>query len=190
MENHKNIVIVGDANIDLLEEGWFTQEVKELIKERDKKNVMTRRYPNTHRFEVQFADLQRRVKNVIEYNKKEHFESELKDYERSMKKTCDTAKEMTEQCGERNHCNILMNDGKKINQPEKIVNLLNEVAEKLIKKRNTHHINNNIGKPNVSLYIAKTNEEDIHEVENNFKANTSSGIDGIKPKLIKDMTIK
>ncbi|KAL3284095.1 hypothetical protein HHI36_018263, partial [Cryptolaemus montrouzieri] len=96
---------------------------------------------------------------------------------------------MTGQCGERNDCDILMNDGKKITQPEKIVNLLNdyftEVAEQLITKRYTHHINNNLGKPNVSLYIAKTNEKEIHGIINNLKAN---GINGIKPKLIKDMT--
>ncbi|KAL3282266.1 hypothetical protein HHI36_005457 [Cryptolaemus montrouzieri] len=180
MEDHKNIVIVGDANIDLLDDHRLitftinlpshstkqvndgklkndlqsklkcmrqqemnfgklteiiteetlkytalrtrnhttnisdTRELKELIKERDKKYVFTWRYPNTHRFEVEFADLQRRVKNLIEYNKKEHFESKLKDCEGSMKKTWDKTKEMTGQCGERNHCDIVMNYGKKI----------------------------------------------------------------------------
>ncbi|KAL3282265.1 hypothetical protein HHI36_005456 [Cryptolaemus montrouzieri] len=63
-----------------------------------------------------------------------------------------------------------------------------EVAEKLITKRNIHHINNNLGKPNVSQYKAKTNEKEIHGIINNLKANASPGIDGIKPKLIEDMT--
>ncbi|KAL3284217.1 hypothetical protein HHI36_018380 [Cryptolaemus montrouzieri] len=80
-----------------LQRGRFTQELKELINERDKKYVLTRRYINTHRSEVEFADLKRRVKNLIEYNKKEHFKSKLKDCERSMKKTWDTMKEMTGQ---------------------------------------------------------------------------------------------
>ncbi|KAL3265561.1 hypothetical protein HHI36_009766, partial [Cryptolaemus montrouzieri] len=40
----------------------------------------------------------------------------------------------------------------------------------------------------MSLYKAKTNEKEIHGIINNLKANVSPGIDGIKSKLIKDMT--
>lgn len=176
-------------------EGWFTKEIKQLIKDRDVLYRKKCKYPENEYVARLYNQKKLDVKNHVRYNKKQYFEKRVMNAEGSAKKFWDIIKgelcmnnTSTQSCSK-----LLKNNGDIIVNKKDISNVYNEhfstVAENLLQSAfHSNLVNNGTTLkwiPDRSLFIKQTDTEEITKIINNLKTNASAGYDNIKVKVIK-----
>lgn len=175
-------------------EGWFTKELLKIINERNKLYKIYKKNSTNEFLKQKLYDLKRKVRNMVHFNKKKYFENKFKSAEGNSKKIWNIINQLINSKKVNTKFSLINELGNKITNEYEQSNMFNDhftnITEKVIKKYSnkkgkdsqiTYVLENN----NSSMYIKKTNEDEVIQIINNLKSNTSAGTDGIKANHLK-----
>lgn len=169
--------------------GWFTKELADKIKERNRWYKLHGKYPNNLYIAKKFKESQKETKKMTYDNKKEHFSRKIVESEGNNRKTFKILNNILQRRTKKHNRidKILNSTGEEITDLQDISNELNkhftEIAKHISKPKKYSKVHDkNI---NVNFYLAKTSAEEISSVINDLKRSVSPGHDGISCDILK-----
>lgn len=192
-EQNKCTSLITRKHANKIEEGWFTKDIKNKIKERDKLYTLSKQFPNCNRYHESLKRLNREVKNHISYNKKKHIEMKFKNNNDCAAKQWKVIKELTGLSTEHVNCEELIINNSKINNKQEIAEAFNSHFINIVKQ--TIHNTQNKQYHNLiykyqqksSMYLRPTTTKEISMIIKELKTNAAPGHDKIKVPLIKKL---
>ena len=184
-------------------EPWIEEEILEAIHERDRALFKANRNKLNHELREKYNKLRNKVVKMIRQAKANHFSKKVEEYKNNSKQLWEQLKSLgySNKIKEKSRI-ILEICNEKCFDPIKVVNNISNyfltVAETLKSKipllpkvydTESQHFKdfyNDKGITPKSFNISKVSEEFIYKELCNLNPNKSMGIDGIKPKFLKD----
>lgn len=169
-------------------EGWFTADLKNKIKERDKEYVQWKKtyiLANNDRF----RKLQKEVRAMVKTNKQKHIQEKFANSDGNERKQWKVIKGLINHPEKENTIIKLVSDGREYTSRTEIAEILNDHFINIAANSNSDIQSqlSNTARPsfNVEMHIYPTSAKEIVSIITNLKNNTAPGHDGIKITTIK-----
>lgn len=176
-----------------IRKGWYSKELDNLVKERDKLYVLHKKNPLSDDYFQRFKRLKKEVKDLTEKNKQAHLQAKFEAAEGSSSKQWKViSKALNNSKNKNTSIKSMKNNKNQVVTEEKLIaNVLNDHFTNIAKniKCNAVSVSDNQttdeNKANASLFLRKTTPEEVCEVIGNLKVNSAPGYDGIRTSHIK-----